>query len=848
MRAGSESARTRRVTPVLPVCGLTALLSLWPALGVAADQPPPADTAQSSSTPVAAAPAPAPTDTTTDSSSSGTGASKVTKIDEIVVTAQKRKEKLQDVPLAVTVVNQAQLRAQNITQVSELSRAVPAIETNGEPGNPDTRISIRGISTNSFSVTAEQAVSYVADGVVLGKAPAVNLFDVSRIEVLRGPQGTLFGKNASAGVISVTTNAPDPSKFEVMGHADLGFEYGHRLLQAAVNLPISSDAALRISVGQSYEKGLIHNVPRNEDSTAWVNGARARFLWEPTPELSFNLIGDYEKSSTTQQLYILFSRYNDASTGQPVPIPGCGGTIASYDARTACGADPTYNKSGAWGLSAQIDYKFEDFTVTSITAGRRYTQNGVIDVDGLPGNYFGNGNTFDNKVISQELRIASPTGQQLEYVAGFFYSKSNVPNFLSQTIGGDTLASLASAVLPISPCTGLGICLKDTLSLYQPNEYVASLKSAALFGQATLRVTDKWRWIAGVRATRDDVGMSSTSYLGVSTNLAPILGIIAPPLAPLFHSATLATIPLNEPLNGADAVKNISWRGGMQYDITRHMMVYATASRGYKGPQIVFNPPNVVPGISTSGVSLPTPASISLVKPEYPMDYEAGVKTTLLRGAFAANFNLFHTTIKDFQSSVFTANGSIPNNIPHVLTQGAELDLFGFLAPGLILNGGFIYNRVTYPHGYLTGCSQVGPKCPNTTGALEDVGGTQLIAAPKFKFTLTPTYQRDLNQYMSAFISTDVVYKTDIRYEASTDTRDHTGNHAIVGMRIGLRDPDDKWGISFFGRNIFNAYNPAFLFSPYLFASATSPGIDTVGQAVSTESYRFFGISLDGRF
>ncbi len=846
MKAGSESARTRRVNPVLPACGLTALLALWPALPVVADQ---AAAAVDTTAPAPAVPAPeAPVASIPVAPPDNSGSAKVTNIDAVVVTAQKRKEKLQDVPLAVTVVNQAQLRAQNISQLDQLSRAVPAIETNGEPGNPDTRISIRGISTNSFSVTAEQAVSYVADGVVLGKAPAVNLFDVSRVEVLRGPQGTLFGKNASAGVINVTTNAPDPSKFEIMGHSDLGFEYGQRLLQGAVNLPIASTAALRISVGQSYESGLIHNVPRNQDSTAWVNGARARFLWEPTPDLSFNLIGDYEKSDTTQQIYLLFSRYNNASTGQPVPIPGCGGTIATYDARTACGAGPTYNKSGAWGLSAQIDYRLGDVTLTSITAGRRYTQTGAIDVDGLPGNYISNGNTFDNKVFSQELRIASPTGQQLEYVAGFFYSKSNVPNFLSQTIGGDTLASLASAVIPIGPCSNLGVCLKDTLALYQPNEYIASLKSAALFGQATLRVTDKWRWIAGVRATRDDIGMSSTSFLGVSTNLAPILSIVAPPLAPLFNSATSSLIPLNQPLNGADSVKNISWRGGMQYDITRRLMVYATASRGYKGPQIVFNPPNVLPIVSLTGVSLPTPASISLVKPEYPMDYEAGIKATLLRGAFAANFNLFHTTIKDFQSSVFTANGSVPNNIPHVLTEGAELDLFGFLAPGLTLNGGFIYNRVTYPHGYLTGCSQVGPKCPNTTGALEDVGGTQLIAAPKFKFTLTPTYQRDLNEYLTAFISTDVVYKTDVRYEASTDDRDHTGNHAIVGMRIGLRDPNDKWGISVFGRNIFNAYNPAFLFSPYLFASATSPGIDTIGQAVSTESYRFFGVSIDGRF
>ncbi len=771
-------------------------------------------------------------------------------LDTVVVTAQKRKERLQDVPLAVTVVNESQMRAQNITQVGDLSRAVPSVETNGEPGNPDTRISIRGISTNSFSVTAEQAVSYVADGVVLGKAPTVNLFDVSRVEVLRGPQGTLFGKNASGGVINVTTNAPNPDKFEAIVHADQGFRYDRRLLQAALNIPVSSDAALRISAGQSRESGLIHNALTGDPSSAWVNGARARFQWEPAPYLTLNTIGDFEKSYTSQQMYLVFSRYADATTGAPKPIPGCKGTIATYNSRVSCNNHPTYNKSGSWGLSQQIDLRLGELNVTSITAGRRYIQNGQIDVDGLPGNYYDNGNTFDNKVLSQELRIASPAGQTLEYVAGFYYSKSNVPNFLSQTIGDDILAALGVGVVPVSPCTGLGLCLGDTVALFNPNEYTARLRGSALFGQLTWHVTDNWRLIGGLRATRDNVDMTSTSFLGINTNVLPILQFLAPSAAQLLQSATQQVIPLNQPLNGSQQVKNLSWRTGLQYDFSRHLMAYATVSRGYKGPQIVFNPPGLIPGLNLSGpsVTLPTPASISIVQPEYPMDYEAGVKATVLHGAFAVDFNLFHTNIKDFQSSVYRNGVFIPNNIPHVITEGAELDLLGFLGPGLTLNGGFMYDRVTYPRGYLVACSQVGPSCPNNSNAVEDAGGTQLIAAPKFKFTLTPAYNADIYPWLNGFISADMVYKTDIRFEPSTDTRDHTGNHFVLGFRMGLRDPDDKWSIALFGRNILNAYNPAFLYAPYLLSGASSPGIDTVGQAVSTESFPFFGISIDGHF
>jgi iron complex outermembrane receptor protein len=775
-------------------------------------------------------------------------------LDTVVVTAQKRKERLQDVPLAVTVVNEKQMRAQNITQVNDLSRAVPSIETNGEPGNPDTRISIRGISTNSFSVTAEQAVSYVADGVVLGKAPTVNLFDVSRIEVLRGPQGTLFGKNASGGVINVTTNAPDPDKFEAIVHADQGFRYDRKLMQAAVNIPITGTAALRVSAGQSREGGLIHNALTGDPSSAWVNGARARLQWEPTPYLSFNTIGDFEKSFTSQQMYLIFSRYIDESTGQAKPIPGCDGTLASYYARVSCNNNPTYNKSGSWGLSQQIDLRVgKSFNITSITAGRRYIQNGRIDVDGVPGNYYDNGNSFDNKVLSQELRIASIGKQRLEYTAGFYYSKSNVPNFLSQTIGDDMLAALGVPILPVSPCTALNLCLGDTVALYNPNQYTARLRSAALFGQVTWHVTDKWRFIGGLRATRDNVDMTSTSFLGVNTNVLPFLQLLSPVTAPLFQAASQAVIPLNAPLNGAEEVKNISWRGGLQYDFTRHLMAYATASRGYKGPQIVFNPPGIIPGINLNGggapVTLPAPASISVVNPEYPMDYEAGVKATVLHGAFAVDFNLFHTTIKDFQSQSMNKDGLfVPNNIPHVITQGAELDLLGFLGPGLTLNGGFMYDRATYPKGYLTACTQVSARCANTSNATEDVGGTQLIAAPKFKFTLTPAYTGDIYPWLSGFISADMVYKTDIRFQPSTDTRDHTGNHFVLGFRMGVKNPDDKWSVALFGRNILNAYNPSYLFAPYLFSGAASPGVDTTGQAISTESFPFFGLSIDGHF
>ena len=726
-------------------------------------------------------------------------------IAEIVVTAQKRKEKLQEVPIAVTVVRQDQLQQQAVANIQDLMRVAPAIESYGQPGNPDTRISIRGISTNSFSQTAEQAVSFVADGVVLGRAPSFSLFDIAQVEVLRGPQGTLFGKNSSAGVVNIVTNTPDPTRFGVDAHVDLGNEWDYRLVQATANVPLADTAAMRISAGQQYSQGFIRNVVRDEDSEADSQGARARLLWDVTPALTLNVIADYDKQKNSEQLYLQFDRYALPYTPTDDPIPLCDGTYASPDNRIACGSKPSRYDSESWGFSAQIDYQLGEHTLTSISAYRRYLQDGGLDVDGTALDLYDNGNVFDNKVYTQELRIASPQGGVIEYVAGLYGSKTEVYNYLTQNIGASLLG----------------------FTLGNPNEYDARMKSIAAFGQLTWNLDPQLRLIGGLRLTRDDVEMTSQSFIE----------------SPLLNG------PLNAPLAGDDTVNNVSWKIGGQYDIDRSTMAYITASRGYKGPQIVFNPPDPLGALG----GMLGPASISVISPEYPMDYEAGVKSSWFHGALIANLNFFHTRIKDYQSSVFNAQGaSTANNIDHVVTKGIELDVLGMLYPGLTLSGGAVYNKATYPEYYVTCTSpQPGPQCqPNAAGTpVENVAGQQLVGAPKWKLTLATNYERGLGMLgLDGFVGADVVYRSTVRFNAGSDPRNATGEHAIVGARLGIRQPDQGWSLALYARNLFDERYPQFLYAPYLFSQYSAPGGEAVGHALSTESFRTFGLSLDYRF
>jgi len=738
-------------------------------------------------------------------------AAETTTIDELVVTAQKREERLQEVPVAISLVGQQQLKQQSITNVEDLIRAVPALTTYGEPGNPDTRYAIRGITTQSFSITSEQAVSFVLDGVVLGRTPTAGLFDVARIEVLRGPQGTLFGKNASGGVIHVITNAPKLGVFEAGVHAEFDDKHSGRQTDMVLNAPLGDKAAVRLTLGESSSEGFLRNLVRGEDSTRSLSNARLRLLWEPTPDLTVNLIADNERQKTTEQVYIQFDQYKSAATGLPVAIPNCGtNTKATPDSRFTCGQDPSFFTGHDYGLSGQVDWRIGEFTLTSISSYRRYLQDGALDVDGLPVFAFDNGNIFNNKVFTQEVRIASPVGERLEYVAGLYFSDTKVYNHLTQIAG---------------PSLGLSPLL---VPYNNPNDAKSETKNYAAFGQLTFHATDALGLIAGARFTKDQVRLDQQSSAS--------FGVLIPTLT-----------PLGKPITTTDERDNFSWRLGAQYDVAKSLMLYASAARGYKGPQIQFNPPNALALLAGLPPSLLT-GSATVIRPEIPMSYEAGFKSTLLGGLFAVNGDIFYTKMKDFQTSAFnpaTAQ-STAQNVPYAETRGFELDLFGRPSHDLTLNGGLIYNDATYGP-FLVACTPGAmPRCP-ASGIL-NVDGDQLQATPKWKLTFAGEYAHDLTGSLQGFASADVVYTSKINFNQFPDPAQEVGARAIVGGRLGVRAADGKWSAAIFARNLFDERTPVFLYAPYLLSGATAPGITAVGRSYSAESFRLLGISLDAKF
>jgi len=704
-------------------------------------------------------------------------------VTEVVVTAQKRKEKLQDVPLSISVASQAQLQSQQVNDIADLSRITPSLEIQQASNqNPGGGGQIRGIGTQTFAIGAVGSVGIVVDQVSQGNANISNLFDVSRVEVLKGPQGTLFGLTTSAGVINIVTNAPDPSHFsaavhaEISGRGDAGSDYGQQVLQAVVNIPTSSDSALRVAANTIVRQGVDQNVLTGSFTQHDSYGVRAHYLWSPNDRLSVNLIGDYTYSDDRGADFFTIT---SATPGDAAALAACGVTAKPGNYQY-CSNRPETNPGSVYGVSGQIDYDLGGATLTSITSVRR-----TIGGTGQDTDIFRDENTqpqiytldatSQSSLLTEEARIASPTGAALEYTAGVFLSRST----LWSGGGGLNVEVFPGPFPPFFPNgPNLGSNTKDTD------------QSQAVFGQATYHLTDQFRLIFGARYTHETLNLSQTD------------------------KNTLANSGF-----GSATEDNISEKVGVQYDVDKNMMAYATFSQGYKGPQLnVANPS--VPAI--------------IINPELPTDIEAGLKNTFFNGNIATDLSVFYDHVKNFQGQqcqpiVGGALSCGPVNYSAVDSKGIEFNVFGRPLPGLTVNSGLIYNPVKYPGGTLAG---------DGSG---DLGGTQLGNAPLWKFTLSGEYSHPIADSVDGYVSVDTVYKSDLNLDNSLDPNLHYPAHWIVGGRIGARTHDGRFGAAIFVRNLTDQHEPVLIFPNF-------PGTGDYGTYYAPQSFRLVGVSLDAKF
>lgn len=730
-------------------------------------------------------------------------------IAEVVVTANKREERLQDVPVAVSAVSGDDLASFNIVETREITRLVPSVILSGtDVASFSQGFQVRGVGTQVNSATLPQSVSVVLDGIALANTAMgrMDFSDVERIEVLRGPQGMLFGRNASAGVINIVTRQPQLSETELATHLSYGkaSDFDDRLAQMTGNIPLGSAAALRVNAYYHNRGGFMTNAVNGEELNEYQDqGIRAKFRWEPSEFFSLNFSADYSEQEDP---------YRNNSILEVVPGTPRAAELATYGVvaglrnNKVVNNAPTDGSSYAGGATLRLDWRLGEHTLTSTTGYRNYT----IE-DFTKDNDNSIAGTFDIATIdgpmdqyTQELQLTSPTGGRVEYVAGLFYDHFESDS--SSRFGGSLPPTLCTP-LPISPC------VSEWFFLYRTN-------SAAAYGQATIRFNDRLRGIVGGRYTHDWIDFRYRNGI-----------------APGYSSAA-AFFPQVSAFYQEDTHDNISWRTGLQFDFADEVMGYATISTGYKAP-----------GFDSTGVR---EGADQLVFAETALNYEIGLKSSWLNGRLVANADVFYTTFEDFQTQVTVQvpgglNAFRTQNAGELRTKGFGIDVIAAPVDGLRFGV-----NVAYTDGYFTdyanaacyrgqtaalGCN---PTTPPTTVA----DGNALPNAPEWVYSTSASYNRPLTDNLRGFISADWYHRSAASLSAADDPLLVLPAYGLLGAAIGLEADDGRWRFSVTGKNILDK---AFPISLSRGGGVTNPDV-VLSHYFTQEAYRTIYANIDFRF
>ena len=456
-------------------------------------------------------------------------------VQEIVVTAQKRSERLQDVPISITAVTADVLRSSSVKTIQDINIAVPGIYVGRQTNT--AAVFIRGIGTGSAAPGNEGAVATFVDGVYLPSLASTvfALNNIERIEVLKGPQGTLYGRNATGGAINVITRSPshDPSAQAEIGYGNLDTVEGSLYATAGLARTVAMDVALYVSdMGKGFG--------RNISDGRYVNSRddfaiRSKLLFEPTDRLAVTLSGDFTRVVSSEG-----NNFRRTPEAVSLITGAAGWPYGFWDVESNF---HSLVRNEQYGVSGRVEYDLGGATLTSISAYRNLKTSFGFDVDATPVNFFNAVVEEKNRLATQELQIASTGDQSFDWVAGLYYLEGRV--FANQTSSGLALPAFVATV---------------------QTPAVQRTRSIAAYAQASLEIADRTNLTLGARYTTDRRRLSAVGSLSL------VGGGSIETLAPLSKSATFS---------------KPTWRIGLDRKLNDDVMVYASYSRGFKSG--VFN-------------------------------------------------------------------------------------------------------------------------------------------------------------------------------------------------------------------------------------------------------------------
>ena len=725
-------------------------------------------------------------------------------LETITITATKRPQSLQTTPIAITVLNGSALEESNLNTLGAVTAQTPTVNFRTNASNKDTALFIRGVGTISTSPGVEPTVSTVLDGVVTARPgqSTMDLLDIDRVEILRGPQGTLFGKNASAGVINIVSKAPGKTTER---YVDLSLLQGNerRLRLGASGELVEGVLRGGISAMVGKYDGNVTNVYDASTVNGYDRkGVRGRLEITPNKDVKISLIADYMKAADTTPTGVPVGTTTTAyATGVVTLNPRYAAAVApvqpSASNRQINSDMQTRVADTNAGLSAQVDVDLgAGYQLTSISALRQWKNNQFQDQDRLSSlsrdfARTADAGNLDFQQVSQELRIASPKGGFVDYVAGLFYIDGKDDERYRRDVTRCAASTAAVGANGLTPCSPGSETQDNGVATYGTHN-----KSASLFGEGTFNFTQQLRAIAGLRYTKDELSYyhgrvaTNTGVPGVGATRAPVIG--------------------------STTENAVSGRVGPQFQLDADSMLYATVSKGYKGPayNVFFNM---------------SPTQDNVLRPETSRSVEAGFKTTLLNQRLRVNVAAFKTDYADYQANVpDLVNGAIVTrliNAGDVSTQGVEFDVAARLTPQFTLNAAAA-NIIARVKSF---------NCPTGAALSCNINGQPLPYSPDWKTSIRAKYTMPLPSGMTLDINGDYGWQSKVQYDLAQSPNAIQPAYGILGASVAIASTQG-WRVALIGRNLGNKSYAAFLQN-----SGTN-----INRYVPRDDQRYFGIN--GRY
>ncbi|WP_264604696.1 TonB-dependent receptor [Sphingobium sp. B11D3D] len=714
----------------------------------------------------------------------------------IIVTASRRREEaVQDVPIAISVIDAATLDRRGDFTLGQIQQQVPALQVfSFNPRN--TNINIRGLGSNVALTNdgLENGVGFYIDNVYYGRVglSQFDLVDLEQIEVLRGPQGTLFGKNTTSGVINISTRKPSFEP-DASGEVSIG-NYGYRQVRGSVSGPIVTDRlAVRLSGAYTKRDGLLFNTTTGEEAQDYENASlRGQLLVKPTDDLSVRLIGDYASQKQNYALNVFANYVGTYDNGATIPnnfaarLARFNRSLPAIDPFARRGESDSHYQSNmdGYGVSGQVDWDLGGAALTSITAYRWWDWNPANDGDSTALPVVTKAQQANRqRQFSQEIRLASKDDGPIDYVIGGYYFWQIIRGYGASRYGSAAAAWNLPAVDPVVGNAALDGFEANSTSTPQT-------RSLALFGQADWSISDALTLTAGLRYTHEKKEGAFRQYWVAGNDLSgltPAQQATANAIRAQFNPVqTFATAFSDDSLSG---LVTLRWQP------TRDAIIYGTYSRGNKsgGLNLTALPAGIAPEVA----------------PERVDAYEVGFKSQLFDRALTFNGALYWIDTANYQTAITEQVANTVTyrqyiaNIPKVRSRGFELDAVYAPSQHFSLNASLAYADTSY-RDYRNAPQAVERL---NISAVQDLTGQQLPGVPRFTYTLGA----DVSTPVPALGSTGEIYgHADWSHRSSFNTSASNSRLAIVdgyGLlngRIGLRFDDGRYDLSIWGKNLLD--------------------------------------------